>query len=357
MIIFILINFNTLSYLTKKEFNQKCSWGVSNMECKDKNSNQKYNLNENCYKSVSTTASQQRSDDYSEGRIMGSFCPTQTQYKTLTIKGFPKVDLWMIGKDTYSNSDGIIRCSGSHVGQEYTETFYAHRCYPFYIYLWSSCSYSSSIYVKYDGSELTTSNAVSCFLNDCLPFYWGSNCQNKVDDFDDDKNCKVSLGLSGTGKCTDCYGVTEIQKHCRPSTSAQYLTLSKKEVFSDSSYVDKGTLTTTEFSPNDDYYYSRYKIEGYVVLPFEGTFTFKLTTDTPATLKIGSQTKGQSDPLHCGPFSEQTYEISITGEVGPQKIIIEIDSGCCLDNPYVKLEWKHTKKNSYHLIPELYLYH
>ena len=102
------------TYLTKTEFDKKCLPGV---------------LLEG--QTIGEANMDPVNKDYQERQMNGSFCPTITAERNISLKGWPKIDASFLG-DYYSNSAGVIRCSGPVVGKTYQQLYNAHRCYPYY---------------------------------------------------------------------------------------------------------------------------------------------------------------------------------------------------------------------------------
>ena len=158
--------------------------------------------------------------------LKGSICPKETKSYTIQIKESPEATLSI----PYFNlkfedaSTGLCRFSSSD--KTYTVNAYGHLCFPFSAQFFTSdCEAYFELY--WDGSYLYW-DAISCDYDDCLPYYYGNNCQYSVEEYDDQTQCDVSLGKSGTGKCISCMNVSSIQPQCRAGLSKSGVKLYSK---------------------------------------------------------------------------------------------------------------------------------
>ena len=260
-----------------------------------------------------------------EVTMWGSYCPSSTTQSAITFVGYPLIkgkisDLscehdkdftWgdcSITADTECNFGPIMdtndcklgRCSPSN-----QPLFYGNRCYPYELYLNTKCATDDGRSRMYIGSSIVSaSDSITCTLDDCLPNYWNNDCSGYDSNYNENKHCTINSGKSGDGKCLDCTFASEVQKHCRPSSIALKAKYYKKEDIS-SEYFYKNELDTIQLIPtDDDYYYSRYKIEGYIIIPKEGKYKFQLKSYTSTKLIIDGNSYGTIDDLECNSFTE-----------------------------------------------------
>ena len=290
----------------------------------------------------------------------GSFCPT-SDTSSVTIGGY--ANEW---KYEMVLNDGT-KCSGSQSsGSGYHErtatcsdTFYSNRCYSFKLTITDQFNGpDDKLWVKAGGSYLSTSNSVDCQYNDCRPGYFGSTCEGPVTS----SMCTVDLGISSDGKCKDCKYATSIQDYCRKVgntvLSNQKLLFRYKFVF-DSWYLAAEEKYPVSFS-TDDQYYSQFQFYGYILIPTLDTIKIKLTSNTPAFLKVGSRQTSSlitfAEMYSC--LSDRLYEYKIEdyrGSVEPVEILIDIYGGCPLNHVDAVLRWDLGK--GYEDIPQRFFYH
>jgi hypothetical protein len=305
-------------------------------------------------------------NDYKEGHFIGSFCPTQNDTSGLKLYAFPKIDVSMTGSPYYSNSGGAIRCSGSDVGTIAERSYPSNRCWSFHIHLYSSCSYSAYMYIdrKSVGSSAymraTHGYFYTCTYDDCLPGYYGSNCQYGPVAYYSGTNCTVSLGMSGDGKCT-CSAATVIQSYCRPGTVGQGFEWSRYKYKTDSTpYKTQIISNLNQLSLSEDeeiYTYNVFK--GYVFPVTSGTYTFRVKSNSKVKLTVGSSDSSYpvSDFFICTTENFVTTVITSLTANNLYSISILYVSGCFAVDRYLELQWMRPGTGVYENIPELYVYH
>ena len=297
----------------------------------------------------------------STGEISGTFCPSSTIYY-VDFEGYgDKVEYWIRkndGTDFYGKIDHTcFLCTCGDVDETFYQTFYHNRCYPYRLKISDHCNGETDKIGIYHGGLVSPTYSCSGY-DDCKPLYYGSTCEGPVPSFDS-TNCPVSLGRSGNGKCTNCLSATNVQAHCRPGTTGLKAQYYWKEKNTDTSWTFKNELSQVIFEPSDDYYYSQYKISGYIVIPSTSySYSFYLTSQTPATLKVDSKTGGTLNYLDCSP--NDSHNVEITGitvsEIKAVYFEINIDTGCSLNQVKANLKWKYNN-NGYSDIPAKYIFH
>ena len=286
--------------------------------------------------------------------LYGTFCPDSDS--SLQFKGYTDKTSWWIKTDSGSRSGGCNK-DGSYGCCNYDTTvtgFHAHKCYPFYSHHQANCDgETDKNEIIHNGGYLYSASYTCSNYDDCKGYYWGPNCQNKVDAYDRTTNCEVFLGVTGNGSCK-CWSKT-IQQYCRPGTTGINVQLFKREKVGDT-WVYQKDLTSVSFTTDDTYYY-QYYIAGYIIIPDPDFYTFQFKTKTPATIKLDTTTKGASNYLNCDPYFADTQTFTVQKKAAqPIRLEIVIDSGCSLNHVEVELLWKYGTVNFY-TIPNNYLYH
>ena len=276
-------------------------------------------------------------------QIDATFCADYNN-DWLRFKGYSDKTHWGVstnggGRSGGCNTDGDWGCCSVN---DVVQDFSAHRCYPFWSKLEANCyNEQDDIEVLYKDSAVT-SHAYKCSgYDNCKGFYYGDKCQNSVTQYDENNNCKVSLGREGNGNCiwTNC---KQMQDYC---LSRHYPSKGAKYYFREGQtgdWTEKETLTTIHLTKSDDFYYNQYNISGRIILPDKThDYYFQLVSKTPATLKIGSTTVGSSDFLHCNPTDSKSHVLYVQAPntVGPINYEIIIDSGCSINVVDTELKW------------------
>ena len=293
--------------------------------------------------------------------VKGTFCPISSDASIEFYAYSDKVNFWMDtdnGRKTAScDTTGFLNgkcCSASKT----LSGFSAHKCYPYYVHQDDECGGGekdkNKMYIKYVGVEdaLYWYSYKCSDYNDCYGNYWGTYCSNYVPTIYAGE-CQVSLGTAGTGKC-DCSSATKMQNYCQPTSNTK-VKYYWREWLNDA-WINKGSLDSIHLSDSDSYY-SQYRIYGKIYLTQKCTYTFKLSTKTPASIDIGGSKGGASNFVHCSPDSSYDYEVQYTAtSFGKVSFEIIIDTGCSLDDVDATLYWKYGSQTWYSSIPAKYLY-
>ena len=292
-------------------------------------------------------------------KLYGTFCPNSDS--SLRFKGYTDKTSWWIKTDSGSSSGGCDKDNSAGCCSYDTTVygFHAHKCYPYYSHHQENCwGETDKNEILYNGNRLHGDSYTCSDYNDCKGFYYGSNCQNAVDSYDEAKNCKVSLGVSGTGNC-DCSSATTMQDYCLNRYNPNGVQYFRREN-SNAQWVNKGTLDTIKFTPTEDNYYNQYRIQGKIILTDKTKdYSFQLVTTTPATFQIGNkEKKGQLNFVHCDPTAKYTYQLNYgkPSTVGEVDVVIEIDTGCSIDKVDLELKWI-VGSGSFTSIPKKYILH
>ena len=297
-----------------------------------------------------------------EGSVSGTFCPTST-VSSVHFHGYTDSLKYSIKKhdgNTYEQSksnSNLFSCTD--LSDTFTHTFYQGRCYPFHLESTEECTGEYDWMGLYTNSNHNAyvSKAYSCSTyDDCIPLHYKSDCSGSIKKQPGSGECSVSLGKNGDGACS-CGSATSIQEDCRSGTSGsnfQYWWRNEQN----NGWTYKGTLNSISIAA-EDHFYEQYWIEGYIVLPNKDTsYSFYLSSGSPATLKIDTKTGGSLNYLDCSPSDSHDVEIVYgkPAKVGAYKVIIQVDTGCSLNDFNVILKWKKNNGN-YEIIPSMYLFH
>jgi len=328
---------------------------------------------------------------YGEGELIGSFCPNEEMGVELRVVGngwgqfnLPNSKKLELNAD-YSVLWGLILTPDDCETPKVVSTinmnfkFTAHRCYPYQFKLqgFGGCGYDLLFFntqkkISLSLNHPTTHQILGPELSfrcqdydNCLPGYYGSECQNHVDipeDTPEDQLCQMDLGDEGTGKCLDCQNSPEIQAACYNTDTDKYdkgARLQRKTL--DGDWVNDRALTTVNIEGEGDYF-DQYRVSGYILIPEGQTpYSFKLASKTNAYLKVGDAEKGKKEnTLFCNPAQDSYIEYDIE-YANTQEVVhvvpfeIYFESGCALNYYEVALKWKRQGSSSYEVIPAKYI--
>ena len=231
------------------------------------------------------------------------------------------------------------------------------RCYPYSYSLEANCAGESDwMEIVFNNERLRGDSYTCSSYDNCRGFWYGDRCQKYVAPYDEDTECKVSMGREGTGHCF-CLSASSVQQWCRSGTTDLKVKYQFREEETDS-WTDMTTLDTIHLT-SSDHFYNQYRIYGYIMLPDERySYSFQLTTTTPSKITIGDKTSDQSNYLNCDPTYSYTHIIDYgkPSEAGPVSLEIIIDTGCSINRVDTKLKWKYSGQ-IYTTIPAKFVYH
>ena len=338
-----------LLYYSPSEFSQKCQKGLT--------SSRSGKLSEAYYALP---------DNYEEEVWTGSFCPTLNDTQKLAPQAYPKIASSFPGLGySYDNSGGIIKCSGGAKGDVITYNFPSNRCFSFKMHLYTSCATSEGkMYMNRqpvgsnDWKRVTEEYLYTCSYDDCLPGYWGSSCQYGPVNYDASKNCYVSLGLSGNGRCT-CSSATEIQPYCRPQTDYGFTW--NTNVVEKTNYEEtKIVLNMDSLDLSDQTPYMLNIIRGKLYIPASGKYQFRTEANTEASIKVDNKYTdlNESERYRCddAPSLTTLSDVALNAD-NLYDIEIKYYSGCSVRDMYLKLTWKTPSSSEFVPIPSRYIFH
>jgi hypothetical protein len=232
------------------------------------------------------------------------------------------------------------------------------------MHLYTSCAaFKGKIYMdrlpvgSSSWTRVTQDYLYTCSYDDCLPGYWGSNCQYGPVTYDEGKNCYVSLGLSGNGKCT-CGSATEIQPYCRPGTSPGFI-WSKYES-TESRFISSTTISNLDsLDLSDRTPYTLHIIRGKLYIPTTGNYKFRTEANTKTGIKVSTTSTDLKIEQLTTCENTKVYNI-INADLNADTLYdIEIKyySGCSVKDMYLKLTWTVPSGSEFVTIPQRYIFH
>ena len=215
----------------------------------------------------------------------------------------------------------------------YYSDFSGDRCYPYWYRLEANCGGETDwMEIVYNGARVNGDSYKCSNYDNCKGFWYGDNCQYYVAPYNENTECKVSMGREGNGHCF-CFSASSVQSWCRSGTSDLKIKYYWREQQSDD-WTDKQTLDSISLTSYYNFY-NQYNISGYIMLPDENYhYSFQLTTQTPPNLTIGTIESDQSNFLNCDPTYSYTHTIDYGKPEKAQPIRVEIiiDTGCSLNS-------------------------
>ncbi|OHT07982.1 hypothetical protein TRFO_23684 [Tritrichomonas foetus] len=300
------------------------------------------------YSSIDLTFAKQSSTGFG-----GAFCPwTDGDYTfkaSYCQKGGFTVAGVSAGKTPGSSSDcEICSMTGRNSASATISGMKGHKCYEYTVFASKGCYGGELKFTASTGGDertITSDLTYNCSSTDCVPGYYGENCENKNDVY-----CganQISDGLSGddTCICTNgkerpfCEDLNEIpESHIDPIIIWTAIDGSKE------------TKTTTNqwiINANDNedtnYPYNALTITGDIIIPQNGYYDFKIESYPGAALLLnGVQIGTKSNDYTCdekrGALSEEFGKTYLTR--GNYPFTLSLGTGCSLFRPYVHLFWK-----------------
>ena len=321
VLVFFLINYQKYKY--PSEFSRDCAQGVNGAD-------------------LDGYYSENHHDN--DIRMDATFCADYNN-DWLRFRGYTDKTYWSVstnggGRSGGCDRDGKYGCCSIN---DQVQDFFAHRCYPFWFTLEADC-YGEKDYIEvlYKDTAIT-SHAFKCSSYDnCKGFYYGDNCQYSVSPYNENKNCKVSLGREGNGDCiwTNC---TEMQLYC---LSRHFSNKGVKYYFREDkngTWIEIATLLTIHLQRDSICNNNQYKMKGKIIIPNNTqNYYFQLVTKTPATLKIGSEGNVQFLHNNLPGLIPSTLNYGQPSHAGPIDYEIIIDSGCSINRVDTELKWSNT---------------
>ena len=293
----------------------------------------------------------------------GVFCPTSSSIKIWYKMHADTTRFWFYtnsGKHSHEcDEDGH---SGCCTIEGTLTNFSPNRCYPYWSKLDANCwGETDWVEIKYNDVRLKGDSYTCLNYDNCKGLYWGDKCDHSVPAYTENFNCEVSLGRTGDGSC-NCGSATKMQDYCINKYSPNGVQYYWRENPDEQWGSVKGTLTDKlhlKIAENNNYY-NQYRIVGKILfIDKSKAYNFQLVTKTPATFKIGDkETKGESNFLHCDPTGNYYYTLNYgnPSSVGLYDVVIEVDTGCAINEIDVELKWI-VGSGTYSSIPGNYLFH